>query len=252
VAAGFDWEIDYVFKHYSHQTDAELAANLNRTKTAIVEMRRKHGIKKNKQSIKPEDIQRVISNHTKLRESTNVADLDDAQKRRFWINQLTDSPIWSECVLMFEDDELELYKEKWIDFMMTLDTVTEVEKGSIHIMISCLVRINRYQKVEKEYRQMAKGNQDAELAAKSVSYHKEMKDMAEMYMKAQQDLDASRSQRIKREGEQRINLIELLKELEKKEAREKLGREADAFEQIKELENARLKKGNFIRGLDDE
>ncbi len=243
-----DWEVDYLYKHYSHKTDAEMAADLDRTKTAVVERRRLLNLKKNKKSIKPEDIQHVMAEHTKLRESTNVADLDDAQQRRFWINDLKNAPIWAECIQMFDDDELELYKEKWIDFMMTLDTVNEIEKGSIHIMISSLIRINRYQKLEKEYRDISKGNEDSELAAKSISLHKEMKDMAEMYLKAQQDLDASRAQRIKKEGEQKINLIELLKELEKKEAREKLGREADAFEQIKQLENARLRRGNFIRG----
>jgi len=162
------------------------------------------------------------------------------------------SPIWAECIRMFDDEELELYKEKWVDFMMSLDTVNEIEKGSIHIMISCLIRINRYQKLEKEYRDMSKGNEDSELAAKSISLHREMKDMGEMYMKAQQDLDASRSQRIKREGEQKINLIEMLKELDKKLAREKLGREADALDRIKELETERLQNGDFIRGFDND
>lgn len=247
-----DWEKDYIFKHSAVKTDADIAAHLGRSRTAVIEMRRKLGVKKNKKSIKPEDVRHVMAEHTKLKESTNVADLDDAQRRRFWLNNLTDSPIWPECLLMFEEDELELYKQKWVDFMMTFDTINEVEKGSVHIMICCLIRINRYQKLEKEYRDMSKGNEDSELAAKSISLHREMKDMAEMYIKAQQDLDASRAQRIKKEGEQKINLIELLKELEKKEAREKLGREADAFARIKELETARLRKGNFIRGLDDD
>lgn len=243
-----DWEVDYLYKHYEHKTDVEMATDLGRTKNSVVEMRRKQGIKKNKKSIKPEDIQHVMAEHTKLRESTNIADLDDAQQRRFWINSLKDSPIWSECLVMFEEDELELYKMKWVDFMMTFDTINEIEKGSVHIMISCLIRINRYQKLEKEYRDISKGNEDSELAAKSISLHREMKDMAEMYLKSQQDLDASRSQRIKKEGEQKINLLELLKELEKKEAREKFGREADAFAQIKQLETQRLRDGNYIRG----
>ena len=245
-----DWEIDYLFKHYEHKTDLDIANDLNRSRNSVSEMRRKQGIKKNKKTIKPEDMDRVIAEHTKLRESTNVADLDDAQQRRFWINDLKKSPIWAECINMFDDDELELYKQKWIDFMMTFDTVNEVEKGSIHIMTSCLIRINRYQKLEKEYRDASKGNEDSELAAKSISLHREIKDMAEMYLKAQQDLDASRAQRIKKEGEQKINLIELLKELEKKEAREKLGREADAFAEIKRLETERLKSGNFIKGIE--
>lgn len=45
-----------------------------------------------------------------------------------------------------------------------------------------------------------------------------------------------------------MNLLELLKELDKTEAREKLGKEADALKHIQDLETSRLADGGFIRG----
>ena len=45
-----DWEKDYLFKHSSDSTDAELASHLGRSKTSIIEMRRKLKIKKNSKS----------------------------------------------------------------------------------------------------------------------------------------------------------------------------------------------------------
>jgi transcriptional regulator len=242
-----DWEKDFLFKHAQHKTDEEMAAELGRTKTSVIEQRRKLNIKKNKKAIKPEQVSAMLAEHNKVRESTSVEDLDEAQRRRHFLNDLMGSPMWDECVAMFEEEELALYKYKYVEFMMTFDTVTEVEKGSVHIMLSCLVRIDRYQKQEKEYRDMAKSG-DASAGAKAITLHREIKDMVEIYLKAQDDLNASRKQRIKEEGDHRLNLIELVKELETREARDKLGREADAFKYIQDLEEDRLRDQGFIRG----
>lgn len=244
-----DWEKDYLFKHADSSTDAELAAHLGRSKSSVIEMRRNLGIKKNKKQIKPEDITRVMREHSDIKERNVVADLDEAQQRRHYLNELMHSPTWKECILMFDDAELEVYKNKFVESMMTLETVNEIEKSTIHIMITAFIRMNRYQKLEKEYRDMAKGGGDAELAAKAMSLHKEIRDSTETYMKAQDELSASRKQRIKEEGDQRLNLLELLKELDRKEAREKLGKEADALRYIQNLETKRLDEGGFIRGI---
>lgn len=242
-----DWEKDYLFQHYDASSAKELAAHLGRSTTAVVEQIRKLGIKKNKKQLKPEDVNAMMAKHREIKESTSMADLDAAQQRRFWMNELTDSPNWQECIAMFEETELNLYKEKYVETMMELETVNEIEKGTIHVMISAFIRMNRYQKLEKEYRDMAHGG-DADMAAKAISLHKELRDMVEIYMKAEDGLSASRKQRIKEEGDQRLNLIELIKELDNKEARDKLGREADALVQIRKLEDERLRKNNLIRG----
>ena len=244
-----DWEKDYLFKHYDNSTAAELATHLGRSKTSVVEMKRKLGLKKNKKQIKPEEITAMMKKHAAIHESTPAQDLDDAQQRRFHLNDLTQSPNWQECILMFDEQELAVYKAKYVETMMALETVNEIEKGNIHVMITAFIRMNRYQKLEKEYRDMAQGSDyDSDLAGKAISLHKEVRDSTEIYMKAQDELNASRKQRIKEEGDQRLNLIELIKELDEGQAREKLGREADALAYIKQLEDKRLTDSNFIRG----
>ena len=241
------WEKDYLFKHSDHTSDAELATHLGRTKTAITEMRRKLGIKKNKKQIKPEEVTAMIAKHREVTENTSIANLDEAQQRRHHLNDLVNSANWQECILMFDEQELKVYQNKYVETMMTLETVNEIEKSTIHIMLTAFIRANRYQKLEKEYRDMAIGG-DPELAAKAISYHKEVRDSTEVYMKAEDTLNASRKQRIKEEGDQRLNLIELIKELDTKDAREKLGKEADALMHIQKLEDDRLTNGGFIRG----
>lgn len=241
-----DWEKDYLIKSFDSNTDAEIAAHLGRSKASIMEMRRKLSLKKNKKIISAEAINEMMAKHREIQESTPIAELDEAQKRRYLINELERGASWMECKMMFDEYELEVYKSKYIEIMMALENVTEVEKGSIHIMICAHIRINRYQKLEKEYRDMSQGG-DPDAAGKAISLHREIKDMVEVYMKAEDTLNASRKQRIKEEGDQRLSLIELIKELEKKDAREKLGREADALKQIQKLEDARLADGGFIR-----
>jgi hypothetical protein len=241
-----DWEKDYLFKHGDSNTDAELAAHLGRSKTSITEMRRKLKITKKTKNLDPAAVNEMLAKHREIQEHTPLDDLDEAQQRRFWLNELQRSPNWMECKLMFDEYELDVYSNKYIEYMISLENVQEIEKGSIHIMICAHIRINRYQKLEKEYRDMSMGdNPDA--AGKAISLHREIKDMVEVYMKAEDTLNASRKQRIKEEGDQRLSLIELIRELEKKESREKLGREADALKQIQKLEDARLNNGGFIR-----
>ena len=242
------WEKDYLFKHYDSSTDAELASHLGRSKSSIVEMRRTLGIKKNKKRIDPAAITKMMHKHAEVTEGNVVADLDEAQSRRFHLNALMDSPTWDDCILMLDEQELEVYKHKFVESMMTLETVNEIEKSTVHIMLNAFIRMNRYQKLEKEYRDMAKGGGDAELAAKAMSLHKEIRDSTETYMKAQDELSASRKQRVKEEGDQRMNILELLRELDSTEAREKLGKEADALKHIQDLETGRLSEGGFIRG----
>jgi hypothetical protein len=244
-----DWEKDYLFKHAAHTKDAELASHLGRSKTAVTEMRRKLGIKKNKQQIKPEEVTAMIKKHREVTENTPIASMDESQQRRHYINELMDSANWQECIQMFDEQELKVYQVKYVEFMMTLETVNEIEKSTIHIMIGAFIRMNRYQKLEKEYRDMAAGG-DPELAAKAISLHKELRDTTEIYMKAEDTLNASRKQRIKEEGDQRLNLIELIKELDEVDAREKLGKEADALMHIQKLEDERLTDGGFIRGAE--
>ncbi len=240
------YEKDYLRNNYDSNTAAELAEHLSRSKTAIIEMKRTMGLKKNKKQIKPEEITAELAKHTELKESTPTQDLSDAQERRFHINELIESPNWQECILMFDEQELEVYKKKHVETMMTLETVNEIEKGSIHVMIMSFIRMNRYQKLEKEYRDMAEGG-DSDAAGKAISLHKEVRDSVEIYMKAQDELSASRKQRIKEEGDQRLNLIELIRELDEKQAREKMGKEADALALITKLEGERLSDGGYIR-----
>jgi len=243
-----DWEKDYLFKHYDHNTDEELAAHLGRTKTSVIQMRRKLSIKKNKKQIQPEQINELMSKHREITDNTSVQDLDEAQQRRFWLNDLQQSSQWQQCKAMFDENELSIYQVKYVEMMLSLETVTEVEKGSVHLMISALIRFDRYQQLEKEYRDMAQGGGgDMELIAKANSLHREMKDTFEMYAKAEDALNVSRKQRIKEEGDQRLNLLELIKELDTREAREKMGREADALKYIKDLEGKKLTDGKFIR-----
>ncbi len=241
-----DWEKDYLFKHYDTSTAAELATHLGRSKTSIIEQKRKLKLKKNKKQLNPQDVNAMIAEHRKIKENTSMQDLDEAQERRFWLNELESSPGWKQCIVMFDDNEMDVYRNKYVETMMTLETVTEIEKGSIHIMISSMIRLDRYQQLEKEYRDMSQGG-DTEAAGKAMSLHREIKDTVEMYMKAEDTLNASRKQRIKEEGDQRLNLIELLKELDSKEARDKLGREADALKHIQNLEDKRLKDGGYIK-----
>jgi len=244
-----DYEDDYVLKNYVHLSDKKMAAYLGRSASSVTERRRKLGLSKNKKAATSEQVQRVLTKQAEIREQTPIEELDTAQKRRYYISELEKSQTWVQCQDMFDKDELSFYRHKHVEFMMNLDTVNEIEKNSIHLMISYLIRINRFQKQEKRYRQLAADGDDA-AGAEAITLNREIKDIAELYLKQEDKLNASRAQRIKQEGEQRMTVIELLKELESREAREKLGREADAFKFIQDMEDSRLREQSFIRSND--
>ncbi len=239
------WEEEYVLKNYENTTDEDLATYLNRTKTAVMEKRRALGLKKNvkKEDQTVESVQAIVDKHRAIQDAVPLADMEELQERQAYLSDLINAPMWRECVEMFDEKEQKLYQTQYVETMMNLETVTGVEKNTIHIMLCSLIRLNRYQKMEKELHAMGVG-------AEKLSLHREIKDTHDIYTKAQTELNVSRRQRIKEEGDQRLNLIELIKEVDAKDAREKLGREADALKHIERLEGKRLKDKGFVRGTE--
>ena len=239
------WEEEYILKNYERMTDEDLATFLNRTRLAVTEKRRGLGAKKNikKEDQTVESVQTIVEKHRAIQDAVPLADMDDAQERQAFLSELLHSPMWPECIEIFNEKEQKLYQYNYVETMMNLETVTGVEKNTIHIMLCSLIRLNRYQKMEKELHKMGP-------SADKLSLHREIKDTHDIYTKAQTELNVSRRQRIKEEGDQRLNLIELIKELDAKDAREKLGREADALKHIERLEGKRLTDKGFVRGTE--
>ena len=240
------WQIDYLNQNFRSMTDKEMGAFLERTPESIMQKRRKLGLKKDKASAE-ESIEATVAVHNEVRGTTALHDLTESQRRAELSNILLSSPIWAECKDMFDTNEMEYYKTRWIDFRMTYDSLNPVELDTLHVMLVALLRLNRYQKLEKSLRNEFTGPAD-EMKNSLVSVHREIKEMNEVYMKAMSTLSVSRDQRIKREGEQKVTLLTLLRELELKEGREKMARESDALKFIGTLERDRLTGDGHLRG----
>jgi hypothetical protein len=227
-------------------TDKEMAAFLSRSEEAVMQKRRKMGLKKSGQDAE-KSIEAAIEAHNEVRSTTALQDLTDSQKRAELISQLVNSPRWARCQTIFSEEELRTYKHDWVEFRMTYDSLNPVELGTLHVLLLAQIRLDRYQRMEREIKESHKGWTN-ELQTALVSVHREIREMNEVYMKALDKLSASREARIKREGEQKVTLLTLLKELELKEGREKMAKESDALKFIGQIERDRLSKEGYLRG----
>jgi hypothetical protein len=241
-----DWEVDYLSKNFQSLTDKEMASFLNRSEESVMQKRRKMRFSK-KASNAQESIEAAVEAHNDTRTNTALQDLTESQRRAELSNILTNSPIWGECKEMFSSSECTLYKARWVEFRMTYDSLNPVELDTLHILLTAMLRLNGYQKMERRIKDSHTGTVE-EMRMALITVHKEIREMNEVYMKALNVLSASRDQRIKREGDQKVTLLTLLRELELKEGREQMAKESDALRFISNLERERLSAEGFLKG----
>jgi hypothetical protein len=217
------WEEEYIRENYQNKTWQEIASHLNRSLRAVMDKAKRLGTQK-----------KNILATTKPLSQINSEKLDIEEKRKQVIYELENSPDFLALSNSFDEYELERYKTKWAEIMLRDEIMTPTEKDAVHVMISNLIRMDRYQKLEKEYYQANnKSLREKGKWATPWTMHREFKEANEMFISASKALAMSREQRIKREGDDKITIINLINEFDDKRGREALGREMAAFEYLK-------------------
>jgi hypothetical protein len=226
-------------------SDKEIGQRLNRDETSINNRRRRLGLVNSRS--KPR--------LSKKSREAYVAQLDDDERRKFFEKEIVKSSRYKSIQASFSDEEKKYYVEKYVEFMMdpTIETMTAMEKDTLHNMILAEVQIQRYLEEEKMHKDLVKklyasGKISDPAKIPAFSRAREIKDCQEVIMKCQSSLMVERKQRLKDQSDQSVTFTNLIKELKDPRNRYRLGAEAAMLKVIAEKTyNARVGK-NIVSG----
>ena len=216
-----DSEKTFIKENYMQMTDKEIATTLNREIKSVTNMRVRMGL------IAPKRKKRAGS---KSHREAYLANLKEDERRTFFEKEVRSSARYRALLHSLNGEDLEYYVEKWVEFMLdpTVETMTSAEKDALHTMILSEIRINQYMAMEKKSSDNAKDGQVP------ISKGKEIKEMQEIILKCQQNLNVERRQRLKNQNDQSMTFTNLIKDLKNPSARIRAGKEAAMLKYIGE------------------
>lgn len=232
-------EDEYIRKNFHSLSYKQMAQNLNRTPTSVVERCRDLGMPK-KVTGKKTAIKKV--NPVKSRESY-ISSLTDDERREFFRKELRTSPLYKSTQAVLDPEELDLYVAKYVEFMMdpTIETMTSMEKDALHDLTLAQIRIFRHLKEERE--SSLKGN--------PISRAKEIQACQDVIARAQESLNVQRKQRLKDKNDQATTFTSVIKELKDPNIRRQVGIEATMFKFIAEKYYNDHVGSNIIAGKEE-
>ena len=215
-------EDDFIHKNYTMMTDQEIANALNRDRKSIENRRVKLGLNNKKE--------KKVSGDFREEYMKNLSE-DDRFKTH--LKELRASATYKQLKEIMEAKELKYYEEKWVGFMMdpSIETMTMPEKDQLHELIMCQIQLLRLAKEERIC--LASGEK--------FTRGPDVRAYQDAVMKYQQQLNATRQQRLKNKTDSAMTFTNLIREMKNPELRRTLGYEAAMMKYIAEkFYNARM------------
>jgi len=231
-------EDDFIKKNYLTMTDEQIGVALKRTPKSIVNRRVKL-------SLTDKQKNKFVTPAIKDNRSSYLSSLSETEKSEFLKKELRASALYGQIKEVLDKKDLDFYEAKYVDFMSdpSIETVTSMEKDTLHEMTMAQLRIFRYMREEQdEHRFMAK----------------EIKEMQDVVAHCQESLNVQRKQRLKNSNDQATNFSSIIKELKDPNVRREVGYEAAMLKFMAELyynqhrRTATNPNGNIISGKDED
>jgi hypothetical protein len=207
-------------------TDKQVGAKLNRDPKAVSQCRSRLGLmhRKNKSGKSEKPATGTAVSATPI--------ISDEDKKELVIRQLVSSPKYSALKDVLTEQELKMYIDKYVGFMMdpTIESMTFMEEDALNQCIIAEIRMYRLLKEEKDDRQRAIDEDGRPHIDKS----KAIRECEEIILKFHRSLNVEREQRLKTQADQSKTFVNLVREMKNPANREKMGREAAMLKYIAE------------------
>lgn len=234
-------EEEFIKKNHDKMTDKDIAIALGRNTKSVTNKRRKMNLK-NERS---DTTKKIDLGGTK---DAYISTLDDSDRAKHFEQEVRRSARFKSLSTSLSIEEQNYYVEKYVEFMMdpTIETMTAMEKDTLHQMTIADIRIAKYQKDEYEDQIRAKNENRV-----GISRSREIRECQEVIKKCQESLNVERKQRLKNQSDQSITFTNLIRELKDPGVRLRTGREAAMLKFIAEqFYNDSLDK-NILSGRDN-
>jgi hypothetical protein len=239
-------EIEFIEQNYRFRTDKEIAHILGRTEQAIMRQRDIHGWKKGNGRPTQKDVKE--NTQKAVDEGLNpfsFAGLDKDQRIEVYKTQFNRGPRYSQLMAELHTDELQFYRHRYIEIMMTLDTITMTEEDSLHHMLITDIYISRMRRRIKE---METENQNGSNSPLVFGMYTHLRELEDKFLKYQQILRVTREGRLKEDKEQKETFASLIQMYRNKATKEEMGNQASLMDVYKNKCYEEMKVSRYLLG----
>ena len=240
-----DYEIAYIRQHYKMMTDEEIGDELGRSGKAITRKRTEIGCSKGTGRPKKPLLKgkNQISNSL-VRSSNEIkkdifSQLNREQKKKLFRQRFQNSERHDQLTRILNEDEINFYSERFLDYIMTWDTILTTEEDTLHLAIIELIRGQRILRRQRDAQEEAHG------IALEV-FDRQYKECVETYNRLMNSLSGTRQQRLSKNSESSISIVTIVQALQDNENRERAGREAAIIQAAKEAAAGAMRAKNYL------
>lgn len=215
----------FIVENFLSMSDAEMARQLGRNQSSILERRKRLGL-----------YREAMENPIEVKKD-RVERMPENDKRLFYEKECKESVQFMMVEPFLSTEEKSFYCQMYGNFMLdeSIVSMTEMERDRLFDMLMNRIEIMRYMKQQED------GKTDRS---------KEISSCYDNIAKIQESLSVERKQRLKNGGDQAMNFTTIIKELKDPEIRRKAGIEAAQLKFIGEMEYNDLLGKNIISGRD--
>ena len=238
------WEVTFIKANYDKKSDKQIGAELNRDDKSIFKQRHQLGLKKPTGRPSNSSIVQKASSDSPERElvKEEYKNLTRDQKKKLFESRFKHTKRYSQLTATLDEDEMEFYIEKWLDYGTTWETILETEVDSLHLAIMELILANRILIRQRE----ALDDEDENNRVPIEIYDRHYREHIDTYNKLMSTLAGTRQQRLSVEKEDRFNITTIVQQLQDMEIRRKAGKEAAIIDAAKDAAFHGMRNKNFL------
>lgn len=241
-----EWEEAYIKAKWEFKSDADIAEHLGRDTDAITRKRKYMGLIKADGRPSHEKIEKILE--LKPEEQTDrelYKQLRPSEKKKLFQAKFEKTKRYDELTEILTDDELELYQERFLDYMFTFETILTHEEDTLHLLILELIRGHRLLASMKAAKEAAAAG-GSPIGAGIDILNRQYKECVDNYDRLMKSLNATREQRLKQHKETEFSLVTVVQALGDDEVRERVGKQAALIAAAEHFVRADMKEKNFL------
>lgn len=240
-----DWEDTIIKEDWQTCTDKQIAEKISRTEDAVIRRRKILGFKKtNGRPGRKTRKKAIFTNPTEY----NLSKLSKEDRIEFYKRNFEKNPRYQWLSVTLMDNEIAYYKQKYIEIIDALDSITHQEEDLLHSMIMKEIQIVRLQKQMKDMLQAYEDDEDEEKRPPPQYLYQDLDKAEQQYVKYQEKLKMTREQRLKTDKEEKITITSMVRAFLDAQNRQESGDMAGQMSYYGKKCRQDMDKMNFLIG----
>lgn len=238
-------EEKFIKENWKTSTDIEIGKVLNKKPDSIKRKRKAMGLIK--RSGRP-SIKEVKQAKIEMAETTpsqlSLASLDKQERLEIYKKNFNKNPRYASLLQELHSGELELYKHKYIEFMDSIDTITNIEEDALHHMIMADITISRVRRMIKQMEE-EKENENQPLV---YGLYETLEKAEKKWQDYQKLLKVTREARLKEHKEEKENFSTIVNAYRNKTIKQEMGDKAALMDYYKSRCQEDMKTRKYLLG----